>query len=186
MVIHECVFVLCALLWLCGVSASKQKSLELELEYLCDYSSCRDRDIEIKIDSNYCRREIDGHKTTLAAIRSSSLSTEFSSGESESRNSTLDTTTHVYIYTCVERQPSPGVYFWDVPPVFHLYPACVCWCRRIFTYIHIHVSHRILAWYPVYPCIDIDYISIHFAADPLLYPAVSHCIQLHPYVTSYI
>jgi len=21
------------------------------------------------------------------------------------------------------QQPSPGVYFWDVPPVFHLYPA---------------------------------------------------------------
>ena len=57
--------------------------------------------------------------------------------------------------------------FWDVPPAFHLYPAC------ILPY----------PWYPVYPCID--YISIHFAADPL-YPAVSHCIQLYPYVSSCI
>jgi len=33
------------------------------------------------------------------------------------------------------------------------------------------------------PCICIDSISIHFAADPL-YPAVSHGVQLYPYVSS--
>jgi len=54
-------------------------------------------------------------------------------------------------------EPSPGVYFWDTPPIFHLYPACI----------------SPYPWYPV--CLP---VSIY------IYPTtVSHCIQkLYPYV----
>jgi len=74
---------------------------------------------------------------------------------------------------CADRSPSregpPGVYFGgDLPPVFHLYPACIS-----------YLTVRILG----IPCIPVLYrsISSHFAADPLPlypYPAVSHCILI--------
>jgi len=40
-------------------------------------------------------------------------------------------------------EPSPGVYFWDIPLVFHRYPACI----------------SPYPWYPVYLCIDL-YLAI--------------------------
>jgi len=52
----------------------------------------------------------------------------------------------------------------DLPPVFHLYPACI-------------------SPYPWYPAVSLC-LAI-FAAAPL-YPAASHCIQLYPCVSSYI
>jgi len=64
-------------------------------------------------------------------------------------------------------KPSPGVYFWDLPPVFHMYPPYI-------------------SLYPWYPAVSLyRSVSSHFAPDPL-YPAVSHCIQLYPYVSSCI
>ena len=75
---------------------------------------------------------------------------------------------NIYIYKYIRiYKLTPGVYFWDIPPVLHLYPACI-------------------SPYPWYPAVSLyRYISSHFAAD-LLYPAVSRCIQLYPYVSSCI
>jgi len=81
-------------------------------------------------------------------------------------NVNVDDDVKVYIVN-VKCQPSPGVYFGDAPPVFHLYPVCIS------PYL----------WYPVYPCIDL--ISSHFAEDPL-YPAVSHRIQLTGCIRTYL
>jgi len=73
----------------------------------------------------------------------------------------------------VRLEPSPGVYFWDVPAVFHLYPACI--------------SHRILG----IPCIPVSilYLSIlqqmHCHCIPL-YPTVSSCIRKYLAVSSCI
>jgi len=58
------------------------------------------------------------------------------------------------------------MYFWDVPPVFNLYSACI--------------SPYILGIL-LNPCIYLQ--SSNFAAGPL-YPAVSHCIQLYLAVSS--
>ena len=66
-------------------------------------------------------------------------------------------------------KPSPDLYFWDVPPVFNLYSACISPTVSL-------VSHCITVYLST---------SSNFAAGPL-YPAVSHCIQLYPYVSSCI
>jgi len=59
--------------------------------------------------------------------------------------------------------PRPGMYFWDPPPVLHLYPAGIL-------------------LYPWYIPLDIP-VSSHFTPDPdSLYPTV-HCIQLYPCVS---
>jgi len=58
---------------------------------------------------------------------------------------------------------------------------CIFGISRLYFTCIPPVSNRILGT-PLYPCI---YISSHFAADPL-YPAVSRCIQLYPYVSSCI
>jgi len=64
------------------------------------------------------------------------------------------------------------------PPLAYIFGIS----RLYFTCIP-PVSHRILG----IPCIPVSvlYLSIHFAADPL-FPGVSHCIQLYPYVSSCI
>ena len=60
------------------------------------------------------------------------------------------------------KEPSPGVYVWYAPPVFHLYPASI----------------SPYPWYPVYPClVSILYLSILQQI---------HCIPLYPTISSYI
>ena len=64
-----------------------------------------------------------------------------------------------------EAEPSPGVNFWDLPPVFHLYPACI-------------------SRYPWYPAVSLLYLAILQQIHCIpLYPTV---IQLYPYVASCI
>jgi len=67
----------------------------------------------------------------------------------------------------------PGVYVWDVLPVFDLYPACLC-----------------LSPYPWYPAVSL-YRSIYLSILQqihciciLLYPTVSNCIRTHLAVSS--
>jgi len=68
-------------------------------------------------------------------------------------------------------KPSPGVYFWDVPPVFHLYPACI----------------SPYPWYPVYPYIVDLYLAIlqRVHCIPLCL-TVSSCIRTYLAVSSCI
>jgi len=57
------------------------------------------------------------------------------------------------------------VYFWDVPPVFHLYPACISPISRLYL--------------TVYPCLDL-YLSILQQIHCIpLYPTVSSCIRTY-------
>jgi len=55
----------------------------------------------------------------------------------------------------------PLVYFWDIPPVLHLYPACI----------------SPYPWYPVYPCIDLYLAILQQIHCISLYPTVSSCIR---------
>ena len=71
-------------------------------------------------------------------------------------------------------EPSPDVYFWDIPPVLYLYPACILpytWPWR----------------YPVHPCIIDLYLAIlqqiHYIP---LYLTVSSCIRTYLAVSSCI
>ena len=67
------------------------------------------------------------------------------------------------IYVYMHTSP-PWRVFLVIPPIFNLYSACIS------PYL----------WYPavfLYVC-----TSSNCAADPR-YPAVSHCIQLYPYVS---
>jgi len=60
-------------------------------------------------------------------------------------------------------QPSPGVYFRDIPPVFHLYPP---------------VSHHILG-VPLYPFIDLYLAVLQQIHCIPPYPTVSSCIRTY-------
>jgi len=67
-------------------------------------------------------------------------------------------TQHINNTYRIPREPSPRVYFWDIPPVFHLHPVCIS-------------PYRLVS------CVSLCRpISSHFAADPL-YPAVSHTVS---------
>jgi len=64
-------------------------------------------------------------------------------------------------------KPSPGVYFWDLPPVFHLYPACISPYLR-YSAVSLYLAilqqiHRI----PLYPTVS---------SSIRTYLAVSSCI----------
>ena len=80
-------------------------------------------------------------------------------------------------HTTIHEKPSPGVYFWDVPPVFNLYLYSVC-------------ISSLYPWYPaVYPCIyphpailqQIHCILLYLTASSCIrtYLAVSSCIPLY-------
>jgi len=67
-----------------------------------------------------------------------------------------------------EAEPSPGVYFWDLPPVFHLYPACI-------------------SRYPWYPAVSLLYLAILQQIHCIpLYLTVSGCIRIYLAVSSCI
>jgi len=90
---------------------------------------------------------------------------------------------HTYTYTIYiqpknlycKKKKKKNLYCWRV---FLGCPACI---------FHLYPAYIYISPYPCIPCISLatDSISIYSAAD-LLYPAVSHCIQLYPYVSSSI
>jgi len=67
-------------------------------------------------------------------------------------------------------EPSPGVCFGDIPPLFHLYPACT----------------SPYPWYPVYPCIDLYLAIVQQIYWIPLYPTVSSYFRTYLAVYSCI
>jgi len=63
--------------------------------------------------------------------------------------------------------PSPGVHFWDLPPVFHRYPACI-------------------SLYPRYPAVSLYLAILQQIHCIPLYPTVSSCIRTYLAVSSCI